>query len=154
MIQHLRRRHRQAFTVLALVLPAFFLAVLAARKPLPAPTRLPAAMAVDVMPVGTPRWTETVDGLCFEVYDDSPARLVVRVLRDPAIPDPLLYWSNAAFSENVPGDGAVLLGGLSSEGASVLRLPEAAGQGKGVICLYSPIRGQVLMQLTLPGGQP
>ncbi len=153
MIEHLRRRHRYAFTALALILPVFFLAVLDARGPLPAPTPLPAVLALEPAPLGTPFWTETVEGLRFELYDRSPARLVVRVLRDPAIPDPLVYWSNAAFSENVPGADAILLGGLSSEGTSVLRLPDSP-RGRGVICIYSPIRGQVLMQLTLPGGRP
>ncbi len=154
MIRHLRLRHRWIFTILALVLPTFYLAVLATRRPLPAPTPLPEALALDALPSGAIRWTETANGLCFELYEGHPGLLVVRVQRDPAIPDPLLYWSYAAFSEDVPGNDAVLLGSLASEGSCVLRLPEAARQGSGVICLYSPIRGQVLLQLTLPGGAP
>lgn len=154
MIQSLRHRHRLTFTALVLVLPAFFLAVLATRKPLPGPVSVPAPLAMDAVPSGTPRWTETVNGLCFELYRDHPGLLVVRIQRDPAVPDPLLYWSYAAFSEAEPDNQAILLGGLASEGICLLRLPEAAQQSNGVVCLYSPARAQVLLQLTLPGGSP
>lgn len=151
MIQKLRRRHRWIFVLLLLVLPLLFVLSLAARKPTAPSEDLPSKLFSELKAPGAARWKETVDGLVFVLHEGVPPLLSVTANEDPMIPDPLLYWSPAAFSGELPDADAILLGALGSEGQRIFRLPAGAEQGSGVLCVFSPARRQILVQLTLPG---
>ena len=119
MIQPLRQYHRYAFTVLAAVLPAIWVAGLAARRPIviaePGPCRIELATAggnrleVDAREL----WGSAVDA-----------------------PDALIYWSEEApAAEHLPVK-ARLLGSLQSARHGAIFIPSGE-KGRGYLLLYS-----------------
>jgi hypothetical protein len=151
----LRRRHRVAWIVLALLVPPAFAAALAWRPALPPPSAIPAAL----------RTEPGADALAWE-RDDLWPELPIRTrlltggsgpvvelvpLRDPMKPDVLIYWAAEGTADRVP-DGARLLGRLSGVEPRRLVLPPAAQERAGRLYLYSLGHGELVDTAALPPG--
>ncbi len=122
MIRSLRRRHRATAFLLALLLPAAFVAALAAR---PAPE---------------PQLGERVRAaLGFSLGVDAFGRLVLELDASgaPVIPDALVYWAPDASGERELPPGAVLLGALPQDAARLFILPYPAREQRGVALVFS-----------------
>lgn len=122
MIRSLRRTHRTAVLLLALLLPPAYLLALAAR---------PAPEAVLSFPAK--------DEPSFRLGRDAFGRLVLELdaRGAPLIPDALVYWAAEATAEpELPRD-AVLLGTLPQDEVRAFNLPWAAREHRGVALVFS-----------------
>lgn len=140
MIRPLRIHHRRIFTLLGVLLPVAFGLGIAARKPVPEMSAVPAGLNP-----ATPQFTSMVWERN-DVFTNAPVQ--VRLLQGGgrfaiactgaagfAKPDLLVYWSAGGppNADALPND-AVLLGGFSS---IALPLPAAASDHSGVLILFS-----------------
>jgi hypothetical protein len=173
-IRPLRRRHRQVWGALAVVLPAVYVAALAAR---PAPPRLdplPPAL-VSGVPEGAAElgvrdnlWRGAVLRTRLLALPGGGLAVELAASAVPAVPTPLVYWSSGAEAASAgetaerPGEApglcaheglpaeATLLGPLGFGGPTVLPLPEAARTGAGRLLLWSFGHGRVVAWAELP----
>ena len=136
MIQPLRKVHRRSFVLLALVLPAVFIAGLLARRPLVPAERVSDRISL-VLPSGA------------EMVIDS------RDLWGSAVdaPDPLVYWTLAAPAPGSLPGGARLLGSLEAARRNRLRLPGDTG-ARGYLILYSLAWHKPVAQAPVPKEMP
>ena len=155
MIRPLRRLHRWAITVLAVVVPVLFAVGLAARRPNPV-SALPAALAPPSSElVGVRSLGDLWPGLAVDArigFDpaDPSRRLLVLIPAEPLqAPDPLVFWSAERTMASLP-PSAVLLGGLAGAAPQTFQLPAAARPGPGFLILYSLAWGRVLAATALP----
>jgi len=143
MIQPLRRRHRQVFTLLGFTLPMILIVGFATHSPMPAPTGSPTGLVSASPAIASVVWQR--DGL----FAKAPVQ--VRLLHNPTEtgafalnltgardflkPDLLAYWVSGQpeITDTLPGN-ARLLGAFS---ANALPLPAEAVRGTGVLVLYS-----------------
>ena len=149
MIARLRRRHRTAFVLLAVLLPAgFAMALLGRSGPvhaviLPPDPRL--ASSVDVAgdtDLTALRPLTSAGGAVFRFARASETVTVVQT-GEPA-PDVLAYWTAASGELAALPAGATLLGAVGSR-ARRYRLPATGGQ----LLLFSLAHGAVLAQTGL-----
>jgi hypothetical protein len=141
MIRPLRQRHRRTFLALGIFLPAAFAIGIAARKPLPQISSLPAEIAPAVR-AGADIWSRA------DLFAKSPVQVRLRretsgknfavafsAAKDFVKPDLLVYWSdgNPNLTNALP-DNAILLGAFS---APQLPLPTIAEKISGALVLYS-----------------
>jgi len=117
MIAPLRNTHRRTLSLLSLLVPAVLTMGVAARHPSPDPEAAPIRAAELHSAAGH-----------FAVLTLDDRRISIRT-RTP-VPDPLLYWSSAAPTADVPAT-ATFLGPADPHAAYVLP-PEA-----GYLVLYS-----------------
>ena len=150
MIRPLRIRHRRIFTALGLMLPIAFGLGIAARKPVPVATNLPAEFNLGASPYAASDWEET------DIFTHAPVHVLTlrRPIRGgrPTIaltagpdfvkPDLLVYWlaGKSKAADRLP-DEAVLLGAF---GSPALSLPDEATRMDGAIFLYSLADGEVV----------
>ena len=146
MIAPLRRGHRVAWPLLAMLLPTLYAASLAARPQWPDddlddPGRLPG------------NGYNAQDGVA-EIAEAALSlrqrtnRLDVEPLDGPTVPDALLYWSPRIpppESRDVPED-AVFLGAIGGRERTV-DLPESTS---GALVLYSGAHRRVVAAIPLP----
>lgn len=145
MILALRRRHRRIVYSLGFLLPVAFVAGLAARRPVPVVSSLPAALAPE--PPGLARvvwdradlWSQTgirtrllsnqAGAGSFAVELSAPAEIVK--------PDLIAYWLPGATNgvSELPGN-AIFLGAFVQAKPVALPLPGEAATN-GVLALYS-----------------
>ena len=155
MIRPLRSRHR-ILTTIMLVVSAGGLGVgLAARRPMPTMTTLPAALSPEAAPITTPlplSWTG--EGAPVAALD-ARGRLSLTLGEPLRRPDPLLYWAPAAGmgqpGEGLP-DGAIFLGAVTGDPAQRLALPDAVGPGR--LLIFSLGHAQVVAAADFARGAP
>jgi len=143
MTRSLRHRHRHAFVVLGILLPAVFVIGILGRKPVPVVNELaPTLSATPVTPESV-IWKRgdlfaktPVEVHLLQIKDDS-GRFAVECFapKDFIKPDLIVYWvaGNAGITERLPGN-AILLGAFYSP---ALPLPDEATKSSGVLALYS-----------------
>lgn len=159
MIQRLRQRHRNLFVILAVILPALFLAALATRSSAPRTQEIPLFL-VNETPA-FPRVLLEKDSLwaghdlLTRVCADQmpPQRLVVELQPRHTFskPDILVYWHEpAAVSGNQLPENAYLLGALAGTQLRRFVLPEAARLVEGKLVLYSLAHHQIVATTMLP----
>ncbi len=135
----LRRHHRVATIALAVVMPPALALALAVRSGAPTAGALPRAFGVEAAS-GAERWSRDdlwtalpVRTRGFDGASPDAAPLVeLMPLRDPLLPDLLVYWAAGAASDPLPA-GAKLLGRLAGIEARRFALPGAGGR----LYLYS-----------------
>ena len=148
----LRRRHRIATIALAVLMPPALALALAARSGPPPRGGLPHALTAEVA-TGAPRWSRddlwTVTPIRTRGFAGatSEAESVIELtpLRDPMLPDLLVYWSAAGASDRLP-EGAQLLGRLA--GTETRRFPAPAAGGR--LHLYSLGHARLVDSAALP----
>lgn len=148
----LRRRHRVATIALAVLMPPALALALAVRGGSHPSDSLPRAL-VAVAATGAPRWSRddlwTVTPIRTRRFAGatSEAGSVVELtpLRDPMLPDLLVYWSAAGASDRLP-EGAQLLGRLAGTEARHFALPAAGGR----LHLYSLGHARLVDSAALP----
>lgn len=148
----LRRRHRVATIALALLMPPALALALAARSGSPLSGGLPQALAARVAS-GAPRWSRDdlwtvtpirTQGFAGATSEAAPV-IELTPLRDPMLPDLLVYWSAARASDRLP-EGAQLLGRLAGTEARRFAAPAAGGR----LYLYSLGHARLVDSATLP----
>ena len=129
MIARLRRRHRAATIALAVLMPPALAVALIERSEVP-PSAVPVALLADTTS-GSPRWSR--DDLFAAVpirargfAGERGALVELQPLRDPLLPDLLVYWSAGGAGDALP-EGAQLLGRLAGVEARRFALPAAGG---------------------------
>ena len=143
MIRPLRIRHRRIFTMLGVLLPVAFGLGIAARKPLPVTTNLPAELNRPARAYEPGDWEQT------DIFTNAPvyvhtlrqtnpgSRRAIAFSAEPDFvkPDLLVYWrpGKSETSDKLP-ENAVLLGAFSSP---ELLLPSEATGVDGSIILFS-----------------
>lgn len=137
MTRELRRRHRMATLALALLLPAAYVAALAARAPSPVAASSLAAPLGEPSLVATGARVTLPSGVTL-ARDADGARVVELDSRGlGAQPDALAYWSaEPPRGESLPPD-VFFLGALAEDGARAWRLPEPAQAGGGNLLVFS-----------------
>jgi len=153
-IRRLRDGHRRVLTLLALLVPAGYLAILAHRPP-------PGVDAATILPDLEGR-TAVGGGFTLLAAPGIEARLLaapgaaepdailVIPAGDPAIPDLLAYWSpTAGDGRDLPPD-AMLIGALRGARQQVLPLPDPGMMQGGYLILYSLVRGEILAAVQVP----
>jgi len=156
MIRPLRQQHRRMLTVIGVLLPVAFVAGIAARKPAPTVTTLPAALAMPSQHFEAVEWERA------DLFTKTPIQ--VRLLRERAgagrsavalssphdflKPDLIVYWvaGSPNTTDKLP-DNARLLGVFTSSMA--LSLPPEAASGGGVLILYS-LADQEVVEVSKP----
>ncbi len=131
MIQPLRRYHRCTFFALAVLLPALFVAGLAARRKTPPPKF--EAMLLAVSSGGGKKFKYPI------MVWSAPPRARLIVTKPFVVPDALVYWSTQIPNENVLRSDAVFLGRLDP--AITYQIPASA---PGFFVIYSPAQKSVL----------
>jgi len=144
MIRLLRQRHRRMVIVLGIFLPVAFAVGIAARKPVPGMTSLPAELVASSRKFTVTEWERT------DLFTKAP--LQVELLREAAgagnfalrfstardfvKPDLIVYWvtGNPNSRDALP-DNARLIGGFNP--ATPLPLPAPPGPTRGALVLYS-----------------
>jgi hypothetical protein len=144
MIRSLRQQHRQMLTVISFLLPVAFATGIAARKPAPTVTALPAALAMPSQHFEAVEWERA------DLFTKTP--LQVRLLRERAgagrwavalssphdflKPDLIVYWvaGSPNTADKLP-DNARLLGVFNP--SLPLPLPIEAISSSGVLVFYS-----------------
>lgn len=143
MNRRLRELHRGAFSVLAVAVPAVFVAALWQRGPTGA-----AAAERSQLADGATLWPE--EGLAVELRrgDDGQPRVAVRDHGKPVRPGRVLYWSDRELaSEAALPDGALALGSAELAGRG------AAVPTGGFLLAYDVAQQRVRSALALPVGQ-
>jgi len=145
MIRPLRQRHRVSMVILALTVPALFVAGLLARRPMPA-TALPPALSVpelDPSQVLISQLKSTGDGLALSITTLKPEpgsdrlRLSVRLIADPKLPELLVYWHAGSAPATAIEDESYLLGTLIGTAPASFQLPEQASTEPGSLIFFS-----------------
>ena len=143
MILPLRRRHRRMFTVIGILLPAAFVASVAARKPIPTTARSDALLL--------PRQIFSQNGwnrsdlftnvavrvqLLHDAANTNRSALQISTPKDFVKADLLVYWlaAESIVKDNIP-DAAVLLGAFVS--GQPLSMPPTVTEKSGRLILYS-----------------
>lgn len=148
MIARLRRRHRIATIALAVLMPPALAIALASRSEVPIGT-LPRVLAVEATG-GAARWSRD------DLWSALPIRtrgfagaggplVELSPLRDPLLPDLLVYWAAAGAGDPLP-DGARLLGRLAGTAPRRFALPAAGGR----LYLYSLGHARLVDSAALP----
>lgn len=148
MIRPFRERHRQVFTILAVILPAAFAIGVAARRPVSAIEPLPAVLRPEPFTSPTMIWSrddlfaKTRVRVALLREQGKTGALAVRLFARAAFvkPDLLVYWSASEVKDKLPHDAA-LLGAFS--GSVPLRLP-SEHSATGSLILYSLADGEVV----------
>jgi hypothetical protein len=148
-ISALRRGHRVASIVLALVVPPCFALALASRPTLPPPGEIPAALVSD--PPAGALVEERADlwsplAIRTRIYASGVIELAPQV--DLEQPDVLVYWSPEAVRDRLP-DGARWLGRLAGTSPRRFALPPDARGRAGSLHLYSLGHAQWLASAAL-----
>ena len=143
MILPLRRRHRRIFTVIGILLPAVFVAGIAARKPVPT-TALPNSLISAEETFSVNQWDrhDLFTNIAIRVQLLREASNTNRIAIQMSAPkdfvkaDLLVYWLpvESTLKDNIPED-AVLLGAFVS-GLPLPMSPAMAGK-PGALVLYS-----------------
>ena len=136
-----RQRHRRAFSVLALALPAGLAAAFALRVPPARMDALPDALA-GLHTSGQPDREIAWTGLPLQAQLFIAEGRVRVVATEPLrLPDPLGYWaSSPPQGRELPQD-ARLLGSYNDTSRQTFALDQPAESG--VVLVYSPLSGQV-----------
>lgn len=150
MIRPLRICHRRIFTVLGILLPVAFGLGIAARKPVPVVTFLPAELNVTARAYAPADWEQT------DIFTNAPVyvhtlraavpgrRRAIAFTAEPGFvkPDLLVYWRPGKLEtlDKLP-ENAVLLGSFNSP---ELLLPGEATGMEGSIILYSLADGELV----------
>ncbi len=147
-IARLRRRHRVATLALAVLMPPALAIALASRSAAPIQA-LPPALA-DAAPSGAPRWSRDDLWSALPVRTrgfagDAGALVELAPLRDPMLPDLLVYWAAGGGSDRLP-DGARLLGRLAGTDVRRFAVPAAGGR----LYLYSLGHARLVDSAALP----
>lgn len=154
MILRLRQRHRRMFAAIGVVVPILFVVGIAARRPVPRVTSLPAELTP-----ASGRFVPT-DGELWNLfrseslrvrllYQPGTNRRAIRLfaLRHVAKPDLLVYWAagNPVVTDRLP-ENATLLGAFE---AHSLELPADARNTDGVLILFS-LADQEIVDVSKP----
>lgn len=145
MIARLRRRHRVATIALAVLMPPALAVALIAREPMPG-SAVPVALAGDTT-TGPPRWSrdDLFAALPIRVRGFAGELVELQPLRDPLLPDLLVYWSADGAVDALPA-GAQLVGRLAGVEARRFALPAAGGR----LHLYSLGHARLVDSAALP----
>ena len=143
MIRPLRQRHRRMVIVLGIFLPVAFAVGIAARKPVPGMTSLPAELVASSRKFTVTEWERT------DLFTKAP--LQVELLREAAgagnfalrfstardfvKPDLIVYWVTGTNMTDMLPDNARLLGSFNP--VTPLPLPEHVRSASGTLVLYS-----------------
>jgi hypothetical protein len=143
MIRPLRQRHRRQVIVLGIFLPVALAVGIAARKPVPTLSELPAALAGAPPTAAVAVWNRG------DLFSNAPVEVQwLRETRDSGRftisfsaakgfvkPDLMVYWvaGDPAITDALPG-GARLLGAFSPD---ALPVPSETMTNRGVLVLYS-----------------
>jgi hypothetical protein len=107
---------------------------------------------------GTPLWTRDdlwsalpVRTRGFASPDGVGMLVEVAPLRDPMLPDVLVYWAERGTPERLP-DGAHLLGRLAGAAPRHFDVPAAAAAEPGRLYLYSLGHARLVDSAALPSG--
>lgn len=148
MIARLRRRHRVATLALAVLMPPSLAVAVLARSEATT-SSVPVALVGD-RTADSPRWSR--DDLFAEVpirarrfAGDRGAIIELQPLRDPLLPDLLVYWSSGGVGDALP-EGARLLGRLAGMEARRFALPAP----RGTLHLYSLGHARLVDGAALP----
>ncbi len=154
MVHNLRNRHRMTFIVLAIVIPAGFVASIAGRKPIPTDDR--------VSQITQPETTQPSQFIFSEddlwqnhpiqtkaFFTDSVLTLELTPQTYLAYPDLLVYWHSGATNSEALPQNAYLLGAQNNNAASLFTLPANAAGSPGTLVLYSLAQQQVIDQAAL-----
>jgi hypothetical protein len=146
MILALRQRHRRIVFSLGVLLPAVFVIGIAARRPVPVVSSLPAALAPEPSHIDRVVWdradlwprTGIRTRLLASPGDGESFAVELSAAKEIVQPDLLVYWipGNPKIASALPG-GAVLLGAFVQAKPVALPLPGEAAAGDGVLLLYS-----------------
>lgn len=149
MIRSLRRRHRQVFLVLAVVLPLLFAAGLVARRTVPVAEAPPVKLPTASDRPGLVAWDEA--GLRLGSGADY---LDVVPTGAAEFPDILLYWSPDPPEADTPGSQAFLLGAIDGVRAQRCSLPDFAREVDGYLIAWSLAHRRAIAVRPWPkGGQ-
>ena len=151
MILHLRQRHRRLFSVLGVLLPAAFIAGIAARRPVPSMGLLPDGLASTAVQFPFREWRRVdlfskapVQVSCVR-EESGRGRLALEFAagQDFVKPDLIVYWldGRTAVADTLPEDARLL--GAFTPGVP-LPLPEDAVKSQGVLVLYSLADGEIV----------
>ena len=142
MILPLRRRHRWIIGTWWLLLPAAFAAGLAARKPVPAISSIPALTAGDSGEFERVVWTQSDlwpgQRIGTQLRRNMAGAMALELAVESLVkPDLLLYWASGAETNPTTGlpDNARLLGAATQR--ALLPFPAAARGEPGRLLLYS-----------------
>jgi hypothetical protein len=147
-IARLRRRHRIATIALAVLMPPALAVALIERAEVP-----PSAVAAGLVGEpegGTPLWSRDDLFTALPMHargfaGDRGALVELQPLRDPLLPDLLVYWSAGGARDALP-EGAQLLGRLAGAEARRFALPAA----RGSLHLYSLGHARLVDSAALP----
>ena len=150
MILRLRRRHRRMFAVIGILLPAAFVAGMAARRPMP--TTAPSdALLPPRQTFSQSGWNRsdlfTNVAVRVQLLHDAPntnrIALQISTPKDFVKADLLVYWlpAESILKDNIPDD-AVLLGAFVS--GQALPMPPTVAQKSGRLILYSLADHEIL----------
>jgi ABC-type nitrate/sulfonate/bicarbonate transport system substrate-binding protein len=153
MIRPLRQRHRRMVAVIGVLLPVAFATGIAARKPAPIVTTLPAALGTTTHSIETIEWQSGA-------FTKSPVKVgwlratagaglssvVFSAPKDFVKPDLIVYWvpGSPTLADGLPDD-ARLLGSFHSS----VELPSQATSVTGVLVLYS-LADQEVVDVSTP----
>jgi hypothetical protein len=149
MIRPLRQRHRRIMIALSAVLPVALTLGVAARKPAPTVTSLPAYLATPEIS-STTVWgrSDLFAKAAIQVQllrdrgDGSRFSLKLSAAKDFVKPDLIVYWvPEDSQSVNSLPDSALFLGSFHS---ASLVLPVQAAVQPGVLVLYSLANGEIV----------
>jgi hypothetical protein len=144
-IARLRRRHRIATVALAALMPPALAVALAVRSATPAIGAIPPVLAAGEAG-GTPRWSRDDLGSAVPLrVRGFDASIELAPLRDPLLPDLLVYWAADGTADRLP-DGARLLGRLAATEARRFAVPAPGGR----LYLYSLGHARLVDSAALP----
>ena len=157
MIRALRQRHRVSMVILALTVPALFIAGLLARRPMPTAT-LPSVLSVpghDSNRVLISQLKSTGSGLSLRIATLRPdpgsdrLRLSVQLTADPKLPELLVYWHAGSAPASAIEDDSYLLGTLIGTAPAMFQLPEQASTEPGSLIFFSLAQQAVVDSVAL-----
>lgn len=145
MIRPLRQRHRWVITVLAIFVPAAFVAGVVARIHEPV-----MQSPLEVFSKETPSFTTVVwessdlwpnhhiaTRLLSDAHPGGEYAIELTRLDDLVKPDLLLYWSKDLHETNTLPEDAILLGFITPQAPNLLPLPKDFAMTKGMMIIYS-----------------
>ncbi len=159
MILHLRKAHRLIFSILALALPAAFVAgILFGHDPLPTQKFETFQQNAGTVPSHLIFESDALAHdlkITMHVFTDTlpPAQLAVELYPAAAwaFPEVLVYWSeDSTLSERSLSSNTFLLGSLAGTQRRRWLLPQTALQNDGHIMLFSLAHQKLIAQLYIP----
>jgi hypothetical protein len=150
MVLPLRQRHRRIMIALGIILPVALSLGVAARKPAPTLTSLPADLAIPEISSATTVWDRSdlfaKTAIQVQLFRDnnigSRFSLKLSAAKNFVKPDLIVYWlPEDSKSVNSLPESALLLGSFHS---SSLVLPVEAAVHPGVLVLYSLANGEIV----------